>query len=101
MTSINYHLLKPACLSQAGLIFGYFAMLSHTRSREDLAFTSRIHSLAQRCLRTCSDPSTTGRGITVLILFTSHLLTPISEHFEPLNEAVELALTAGDKHLFL
>lgn len=39
--------------------------------------------------------------MTALILFTSHLLTPIVEHLEPLNEALELALLAGDKHLFL
>lgn len=101
MTTINYNLRESTCLNQIGLTFGYFAMIGHTRCREDLAFTSRISSVAYKCLRKCSDPSTVGRGITVLIVFTSHLLTPISDHIEPLNEAVELALTSGDKHLFL
>lgn len=101
MTSINHNLSRHTCLSQIGLTFGYFAMLGHTRSREDLAFTRKVASIAQQCLRKCSDPSTVGRAITVLIVFTSHLLTPISDHLEPLNEAMELALISGDKHLFL
>ena len=101
MMTISYHFREHACLSQSGLALGYFAMIGHTRSREDLGFTSRVHDITQQCLRKCSDPSVVGRGITVLTVFTSHLLTPISEHFEPLEEALELALTAGDKHLFL
>ena len=101
MTTLNYNLDKFSCLNQIGLALSYFSMISNTRSREALAFTRHISHIAQQCLRKCSDPSTVGRGMTALILFTSHLLTPLIDHLEPLNEAVELALIAGDKHLFL
>ena len=101
MTTIRFHFQKDACLSQFGLTLAYFSMIGHTRSREDLAFTAQVHNISQQCLRRCSDPSTVGRGITVLTVFTSHLLTPISDHFGPLEEASDLALVSGDKHLFL
>ena len=99
--TINFHLKEHVCLSQFGLALGYFAMLGQRRSREDLLFTSRVADITQQCLKKCSDPSTVGRGIAVVQLFTSHLLKPISEQLQPLEEAMELALTAGDKHLFL
>ena len=101
MTTINYNLDKYACLNQVGLALGYFTMISNTRSREALAFTRHISHIAQQCLKKCSDPSAVGRGMAALILFTSHLLSPIAEHLEPLSEVVELALISGDKHLFL
>ena len=101
MATLNYNLDKFSCLNQVGLALSYFAMISYTRSREALAFTRHISHIAQQCLRKCTDPSTVGRGMTALILFTSHLLTPIIDHLDPLNEVTELALLAGDKHLFL
>lgn len=101
MMTINYHFKERVCLSQFGLALGYFAMLGQTRSREDLAFTSRVHRIARQCLDKCSDPSTIGRGTAVLVLFTAHLLTPLRDHIELLQEAMDHGLTAGDKHLFL
>lgn len=101
MMTINFHLKEHVSISQFGLALGYYAAFGHTRSREDLVFTSRVSNLTKRCLENCSDPTTRGRGIAVLVLFTSHLLTPLSEHFELLEQAREHGLSAGDKHLFL
>ena len=60
-----------------------------------------MNDLALLLLRRSNDPYTKGRVLATCSVFISHILSPIHEHYEILEEATDHALTCGDKHVFL
>lgn len=76
-------------------------MIGAQRFAGDLSFNRRMYDASLQLLRQCPDPSTVGRGLTVSVHFAAHLFSPISGHFEVLEESLELGLVSGDKHLYL
>lgn len=60
-----------------------------------------MHSVSYHLLRRSNDLYTIGRGLTLSAIFITHLLAPIREQFEMLEEAMNRSLSCGDKHVFL
>ena len=98
---VKYYLTHAEALNKIGLGYAYFSMIGTKRFAGDLSFTLHMYNTSLHLLRQCNDTSTVGRGLTVSTVFVGHLFTPISDHFEILEEALELALISGDKHLYL
>lgn len=90
----------PNTFSQIGLGFGYFALVCICR-KEDLSFGLQMHGLSEQLLAQHGDPYTLGRGLALSALFISHLSTPMREHFDALEEAIDNSLVSGDKHVYL
>lgn len=90
----------PNTFSQIGLGFGYFALVCICRN-EDLSFGLQMHGLSEQLLAQHGDPYTLGRGLALSALFISHLCTPMREHFDALEEAIDNSLVSGDKHVYL
>ena len=104
MTTISFlkfYVTHSEALNRVGLAYAYFSMIAAHRHAGDLTFTHQMYNMSLQLLRQCDDESTVGRGLTVATVFAAHLFSPILEHFEVLDEAVELALMSGDKHLYL
>ena len=96
---ISVHVERGAFL-QIGLGFPYLAMVIMSR-KADFAFGVQMDSAGHQLLRRFNDPYTTGRGLAVSCLFVSHLTSPIQSHLVELEEAVDMSLAAGDRHVFL
>ena len=90
----------PNTFSQIGLGFGYFALVCICRN-EDLSFGLQMYGLSKQLLAQHGDPYTLGRGLALSALFISHLCTPMREHFDVLDEAIDNSLVSGDKHVYL
>ena len=98
---VQYHLDHQGAMDQIGPGFAYFSMISTNRFPGDLSFTLQTYNTSLQLLRQCGDPSSVGRGLTVATVFAAHLFSPIADHFAVLEEALELGLVSGDKHLYL
>ena len=85
---------------QIGLGCMYFAMACIMRCT-DLSFAVRMHAKALDLLRQYDVSYTLGRGLGISGLFIAHLLIPMRDHANILEEAIEHSLISGDKHLFL
>lgn len=90
----------PGTFSQTGLGFSYFALVCVSRSN-DSSFGLEMHDLSKRLLTQHGDPYTLGRGLALSVLFIAHLCTPMREHFDALEEAIDHSLVSGDKHVYL
>lgn len=86
--------------SQVGLGFSYFALVCIIRS-DDLFFALQMHDLSKQFLTQHGDPYTLGRGLALSVLFIAHMCTPMREHFDALEEAINHSLVSGDKHVYL
>ena len=86
--------------SQVGLGFSYFALVCIIRS-DDLSFGLQMHDLSKQLLTQHGDPYTLGRGLALSVLFIAHMCTPMREHFDALEEAINHSLVSGDKHVYL
>jgi hypothetical protein len=98
---VKYYVTHSEALNKVGLGYAYFSMIGAKRFAEDPSFNRQMYDASLQLLRQCHDPSTVGRGLTLLIHFAAHLFSPISGHFEVLEESLELGLVSGDKHLYL
>ncbi len=94
------HLKCSGTFPQIGLGSMYFAMACSIRS-PDLSFTVRMHAKAIDLSRQYEDSYTLGRTLGISGLFIAHLLSPLREHANILEEAIDYSLVSGDKHLFL
>ena len=92
--------LQYGAFTQIGFGFCYFATVGMSRF-QDLAFGHRMYSAGLQMLRRFNDPYTLGRGLTISILFVTHLIMPIRDHLVLLEQAVDYTLAAGDKVFFL
>lgn len=97
---VDFHLRSTGTFYQSGLGFAYFALIGISRFA-DLKFGSQIHDVSDYLLRRSNDLYTVGRGLTLSAIFITHLLRPIREQFDVLEEAMERSLICGDKHVFL
>lgn len=86
--------------SQVGLGFSYFALVCIIRS-DDLSFGLQMHNLSKQLLAQHGDPYILGRGLALSVLFIAHMCTPMREHFDALEEAINHSLVSGDKHVYL
>ena len=98
---LKYYVNHSEALNKVGLAYAYFSIIGTKRFAGDLSFTLQMYNTSIQLLRQCHDASSVGRGLTVATIFTAHFFTPISEHLGVLEEALELALVSGDKHLYL
>lgn len=101
MSFVKYYASHSEALNKVGLGYAYFSIIGPQRFAGDLSFSRQMYDASLSLLRQCHDPSTVGRGLTVSIHFAAHLFSPISGHFKVLEEALELGLISGDKHLYL
>ena len=85
---------------QVGLACMYFAMACIIRN-PDLLFAMRMHAKATNLLVQYEVSYISGRGLGISGLFIDHLLSPLREHTNVLEEAIDHSLISGDKHLFL
>lgn len=90
----------PSTFSQVGLGFSYYALVCISRS-DDSSFGLQMHDLSKQLLTQHGDPYTLGRGLAVSALFIAHLCTPMREHFDALQEAIDHSIVSGDKHVYL
>ena len=97
---IKTHMAHPNTFSQIGLGFGYFALVCICRN-DDLPFGLQMHDLSKQLLTQYGDPYTLGRGLALSALFIAHLCTPMRQHFDALEEAIDHSLISGDKHVYL
>lgn len=97
---VETHMTHPSTFSQVGLGFSYFALVCISRS-EDSSFGLQMHDLSKQLLSQHGDPYTLGRGLAVSALFIVHLCTPMRDHFDALEEAIDQSLVSGDKHVYL
>lgn len=101
MMMVQQNLECTGCMDQIGASFAYFAMITTHRFPGDLTFTMKTYGIGLQLLRKCSDPSSVGRGLAVATIFVAHLFSPLADHFAVLEEASDLGLVSGDKHLYL
>lgn len=97
---VDYHTRCTGTFYQSGLGFAYFAFIGISRFA-DLSFGSQMHDISYHLLRRSNNLYTVGRGLTLAAIFITHLLAPIREQFDLLEEAMDRSLTCGDKHVFL
>lgn len=97
---VDFYLRCEGTFYQSGLGFAYFAFIGISRFG-DLSFGSQMHDVSYHLLRRSGDLYTVGRGLTLSAIFLTHLLAPIREQFEMLEEAIDHSLICGDKHVFL
>lgn len=97
---VETHMSHPNTFLQVGLGFGYFTLVCICRTG-DLAFGLQMHNLSKQLLAQHGDPYTLGRGLALSALFVEHLFTPIREHIDTLEEAIDHSLVSGDKHVYL
>lgn len=97
---VDFHLRCTGTFYQSGLGFAYFAFIGICRFA-DLSFVSQMHDVSYHLLRRSNDLYTVGRGLTLSAIFITHLLTPIRDQFDMLEEAMDRSLVCGDKHAFL
>ena len=97
---MEMHISSSGTFPQIGLGCMYFAMTSIIRSA-DIPFALRMRTKAMTLLIQYEASYTLGRGLGISGLFIAHLLTPIREHANILEEAIDHSLISGDKHLFL
>ena len=92
--------LRGDTFVQIGLGFPYFATVGMHRFH-NAEFSHRVYELSTPLMKRYGDPFTLGRGLSINVLFFSHLLTPISDHLAMYEEAIDHTLVAGDKTLYL
>ena len=97
---VETHMTHPRTFTQVGLGFSYFAFVCISRSG-DLSFGLQMHDLSKQLLSQHGDPYTLGRGLALSALFIAHLCTPMRDHFDGLEEAIDHSLVSGDKHVYL
>ena len=97
---IETHMSHPNTFSQVGLGFAYFALVCISRN-ENLSFGLQMHDLSKQLLEQYGDSYTLGRGLALSALFIAHLCTPMREHFEALEDAIDHSILSGDKHVYL
>lgn len=97
---VDFHLNSAGTFHQIGLGFLYFTVAGIMRFA-DLSFGSQMYDVAHQLLRRSDDLYTLGRGLTISAIFITHMLTPIREHIDLLEEAMDHSLVCGDKHVFL
>ncbi|CAF9914274.1 MAG: hypothetical protein ALECFALPRED_009513 [Alectoria fallacina] len=97
---VETHMTHTSTFSQVGLGFSYFALVCIIRS-DDLFFALQMHDLSKQFLTQHGDPYTLGRGLALSVLFIAHMCTPMREHFDALEEAINHSLVSGDKHVYL
>lgn len=97
---VDLHLRSPGTFHQIGLGFIYFAIAGITRFA-DLSFGSQMHDVSYQLLQRSNDLYTLGRGLTLRAIFVTHMLTPIRDNLDLLEEAMDHSLVCGDKHVFL
>ena len=97
---IETHMNHPNTFSQVGLGFSYFALVCISRN-ENLSFGLQMHSLSKQLLEQYGDSYTLGRGLALSALFIAHLCTPMREHFDTLEDAIDHSILSGDKHVYL
>ena len=96
---VSLHLCGDSFI-QIGLGFPYLATVGMHRFK-NAEFSRRLYELSTPLMRKYNDPFTLGRGLTINVLFFSHLLSPISDHLAMYEEAIDYTLAAGDKTLYL
>ena len=97
---VETHLNHPKTFSQVGLGFAYFAVVCISRNG-DIPFGLQMHDLSKQLLTQYGDSYTLGRALALSTLFIAHLCTPMREHFEALEEAIDYSLVSGDRHVYL
>ena len=99
-TELEQHLVHERTFSQIGLGFCYFAMICIIR-KGDIPFAVQCRDIGLRLLKQFQDPYTYGRGLALSAMFIESFRTPIREHINIFEEAIEQSHRSGDKHLFL
>ncbi len=97
---IKTHMTHPKTFSQIGLGFGYFALVCICQY-DDLSFGLQMHDLSKQLMTQHGDAYTLGRGLALSALFIAHLRSPVREHFDSLEEAIDHSLVSGDRHVYL
>ena len=92
--------LQRGCFVQIGLGFCHFSSIVISRHGVS-AFGQKMFTASQQLLRRFNDTHTLGRGLTISTLFVAHLFTPIRDHLNNLEEAVDYTLSSGDRLVFL
>lgn len=95
MTEVH---LRRGAFTQVGLAFTEFGVVEMSRFGKS---SLRMYTTGLRLLRRFNDPYTLGRGLTISLLFNAHLNSPIRDHLNVFEEAIDHTLAAGDKILFL
>ncbi|KAL8875195.1 MAG: hypothetical protein Q9198_006410 [Flavoplaca austrocitrina] len=99
-TMVHQHLILDATFHQMGLSFAYFSMIAVVR-KSDVAFAIQCQDIGQRMLEQHKDSYTYGRGLALRAMFTDGFRIPIRDHIPILEESIEHAQVAGDKHAYL
>ena len=97
---IDAHVTQPATFSQAGVGYGYLAIISIGR-RADLSFGLQMHDVSKQLLRQWGDPYSVGRGLALSAVFIAHLSEPLRSQLDTLEEAIDLTMVSGDRHTML
>ena len=97
---VETHMTHSSTFSQIGLGFSYFALVCLSRS-EDPSFALRMHDLSKQLLSQHGDSYERGRALAISALFIDHLCTPLRDHIDTLEEAIDHSLVSGDKHVYL
>lgn len=97
---LHQHLILDTTFHQMGLSFAYFSMIAVVR-KSDIAFAIQCQDIGQRMLEQHKDSYTYGRGLALRAMFTDGFRIPIKDHIPILEESIEHAQVAGDKHAYL
>lgn len=97
---VDYHQRSLSTFDQSGLGFGYFSSVGITRFG-DLVFGSQMSDISLQLLKRSNHPYTVGRGLAISTSFVAHMLSPIREHMNVHEEAIDQSLACGDMHVFL
>ena len=94
------HFDEKGTTAQSGLGFAFSAMASIIRIR-DTDFATLMYDLSREIVFKHEDSYTVGRALGLSGLFLAHLISPLREHSNILEEALDHALVSGDKNLVL
>ena len=97
---VEMHFDERGVSAQSGLGFAFMAMASIVRI-DDPDFTRQLHDCSREIVSRYGDAYTVGRSLSVSGIFIAHLLSPLREHSNILEDALDNALLTGDKNLVL
>ncbi|KAL8861888.1 MAG: hypothetical protein Q9178_001757 [Gyalolechia marmorata] len=99
-TMLHQHMIHERSFPQMGLGFCYFAMIAVIR-KSDIPFAIQCQDIGQRMLEKYKDSYILGRGLALRAMFTDGFRIPIRDHIPILEESIQHAQVAGDKHAHL
>ena len=97
---LHQHMIHERSFPQMGLGFCYFAMIAVIR-KSDIPFAIQCQDIGQRMLEKYKDSYILGRGLALRAIFTDGFRIPIRDHIPILEESIQHAQVAGDKHAHL